>query len=61
MGGTDNTGIDELGPVDYLVVEFHPELRTLPARWRPSWSACPRRECPGAGPADPAEGGRQVR
>ena len=22
MGGTDNTGIDELGPVDYLVVEF---------------------------------------
>jgi len=24
MGGTDNTGIDELGPVDYLVVEFPP-------------------------------------
>jgi len=22
MGGTDNTGIDEFGPVDYLVVEF---------------------------------------
>jgi hypothetical protein len=24
MGGADNTGIDELGPVDYLVVEFPP-------------------------------------
>ena len=24
MGGTDSTGIDELGPVDYLVVEFPP-------------------------------------
>jgi hypothetical protein len=24
MGGTDNMGIDELGPVDYLVVEFPP-------------------------------------
>jgi len=24
MGGTDNRGIDELGPVDYLVVEFPP-------------------------------------
>ena len=24
MGGTDNTDIDELGPVDYLVVEFPP-------------------------------------
>ena len=24
MGGTGNTGIDELGPVDYLVVEFPP-------------------------------------
>ncbi len=24
MGGTDNTGVDELGPVDYLVVEFPP-------------------------------------
>jgi len=24
MGGMDNTGIDELGPVDYLVVEFPP-------------------------------------
>jgi hypothetical protein len=24
MGATDNTGIDELGPVDYLVVEFPP-------------------------------------
>jgi len=24
MGGTDNTGFDELGPVDYLVVEFPP-------------------------------------
>jgi uncharacterized protein DUF6325 len=24
MGGTEDTGIDELGPVDYLVVEFPP-------------------------------------
>jgi hypothetical protein len=24
MGGTGNTGMDELGPVDYLVVEFPP-------------------------------------
>ena len=24
MGGADNTSIDELGPVDYLVVEFPP-------------------------------------
>ena len=24
MGGTEGTGVDELGPVDYLVVEFPP-------------------------------------
>jgi len=24
MGGTESTGVDELGPVDYLVVEFPP-------------------------------------
>jgi Family of unknown function (DUF6325) len=24
MGGTEDTGVDELGPVDYLVVEFPP-------------------------------------
>lgn len=24
MGGTDDSGVDELGPVDYLVVEFPP-------------------------------------
>jgi uncharacterized protein DUF6325 len=29
MGGTDNTGIDELGPVDYLVVEFPPGLQNF--------------------------------
>ena len=37
MGGTDSTGIDELGPVDYLVVEFPPGARISPARWRRSW------------------------
>ena len=31
-----NTPFDELGPVDYVVVEFRPARRTSPARWRPS-------------------------
>lgn len=29
MGGADNTGIDELGPVDYLVVEFPPQAQNF--------------------------------
>jgi len=29
MGGTDDTGVDELGPVDYVVVEFPPGAQTF--------------------------------
>ena len=29
--------IDELGPVDYLVVEFPPDGAPSRGRWRPSW------------------------
>jgi Family of unknown function (DUF6325) len=29
MGNADRTGIDELGPVDYLVVEFPPEAQNF--------------------------------
>ena len=33
----NQSGIDELGPVDYLVVEFPAERSTSRGRWRPSW------------------------
>ncbi len=33
MTSTSDPNIDELGPVDYLVVEFPPDGRTSPGRW----------------------------
>ena len=54
MGGTEDTGVDELGPVDYMVVEFPPGAQNFNGEMakdpRPAtadeegWPACPTRE-----------------
>jgi hypothetical protein len=38
------TSLDELGPVDYIVVEFPAGASNFTARWRRSWSRWSTRE-----------------
>ena len=47
MGGTEDTGVEELGPVDYLVVEFPPagELQRRDGGRTGRWSMPERSAC----------------
>ena len=62
QGSTEDTGVDELGPMDYLVVEFPTGAQNFTGEM--AGRAGPPVRCrndPGAGSGDSAEGGGRVR